>query len=415
MTHQTYKLILLFILFSFLAAGCADQRNAETDTPGLQQHIEWLADDDRKGRLAGTSQEAASANYIADFFLRVGASPAGDDGTYFQQFILEGPMTQAMGVENHVSRNVVAFIEGEEHPGRYIILGAHYDGQGSGGLISMDHGGEPAIHNSADDNASGTAGILELARYYAENRPPVSIVFAAFSGEELGLIGSGHFVQTMQIEKEDILAMINLDMIGRMQENSLTIFGTGTANIWDELLERVAIDSLEISKTPSGAGASDHASFYEAGIPVLHYFTGTHDDYHRPSDTAEKINYYGIEKVLSHVKKTVGELAGYSPDEIEFMESTDPRDTPVMMDGPSLGVTPDYAWSGQGFRISGVRDGRAAEEAGLKAGDVIIRMDSRDIADIYDYMETLGSYEVGDKMEITVLRDDEPLTFTIQF
>ena len=415
MKFISLRLFLITIFSGLLISGCSDQQNTETGLPGLQQHIEWLANDQREGRLAGTSSEAESANYIADYFLRVGASPAGDDGTYFQQFTLEGPMPQAMDVENHISRNVVAFIEGEEHPGRYIILGAHYDGQGSGGIISMDHGGEPAIHNSADDNASGTAGIMELARHFAENRPPVSVVFAAFSGEELGLIGSGHFVETMQIDQDDILAMINLDMIGRMDENQLTIFGTGTSNIWDDLLDNITFDSLEITRTPSGSGASDHANFYEAGIPVLHYFTGTHEDYHRATDTADKINYNGIEKVLSHVIQIVGELSHYSPEEIEFRESTDPRDSAVMMEGPTLGVTPDYNWSGEGFRISGVREGRPAEAAGLTAGDVIIQIGEKEIADIYDYMEVLGDFSVGESMEITILRDDETLTFTVQF
>ncbi len=409
------RILFITIFSAFLIAGCANRNETETELPGLQQHIEWLADDQREGRLAGTSSEAESANYIADYFLRVGASPAGDDGTYFQQFTLEGPMPQAMNVENHISRNVVAFIEGEEHPGRYIILGAHYDGQGSGGIISMDHGGEPSIHNSADDNSSGTAALLELARHYAENRPSVSVVFAAFSGEELGLIGSSHFVDTMEIDVEDILAMINMDMIGRMEEDKLTIFGTGSADIWDSLLDDISDDSLDITRTPSGSGASDHASFYRTGIPVLHYFTGTHDDYHRPTDTADKINYTGIEKVMSHVIETVEELSRYSPDEIEFRESTDPRQTGVMMDGPSLGVTPDYNWGGEGFRISSVREGMPAKEAGLEAGDLIIQIGDKKIADIYEYMETLSDYDVGDTMEVTVLRDDETLTFTIQF
>ena len=415
MKITTVRILQFLILSALLVTGCSDQRETENDLSGLQQHIEWLADEQMEGRLAGTSSEAKAANYIADYFLRVGASPAGDDGTYFQQFVLEGPMTQALGVENHISRNVVGFIEGDQYPGRYIILGAHYDGQGFGGFISMDHGDEPAIHNSADDNASGTAGIMELARHFAENRPPVSVVFAAFSGEEPGLIGSGHFVETMQIDKDEILAMINLDMIGRMDENQLTIFGTGTANIWVDLLDNISVDSLEITRTPSGSGASDHANFYETGIPVLHYFTGTHEDYHRATDTPDKINYNGIEKVLSHVIQIVGGLSRYTPDEIEFSESTDPRDSGVMMEGPTLGVTPDYNWSGEGFRISGVRDGRPAEAAGLEAGDVIIQMGEKEIADIYDYMEALGYFTLGESMEITLLRDGEQLTFTVQF
>src|SRR6056297_3648683 len=283
---------LIIVVLSVSFTGCS--QNAEqgnSDLSAISEHIEFLADEKLDGRMAGSAGEAAAANYIADQFLVSGLQPAGDRGTYLQQFALQGPMPQAMEVENYMSRNVVGFVEGSGRSGQYIFIGAHYDSQGTGGIISMDQNEEPAIHPGADDNASGVAGLLQLADYFADSPPQKNMMFIAFSGEELGLLGSRYFVEEMEIPSDSIAAMINLDMIGRLTDNALTIFGTGTSNRWDDILGAIEMDSLAITSAPSGSGASDHTSFYEAEIPVLHYFTGTHENYHRPTDTAEKVNY----------------------------------------------------------------------------------------------------------------------------
>jgi len=221
MKFISLKLFLITFYYGLLISGCSSQSSELTQEEFLQEHIEWLASDELQGRLAGTVHEAESANYIADNFLQYGVLPAGDRGTYFQQFTLSGPMADVMGVDNHLSRNVVGQIEGSEYPGRYIIIGAHYDGQGRGGMISMSHDKEDVIHNSADDNASGTAGLLYLARELAQNPMRTSVKFVAFSGEELGLQGSRHYVDEMEIQKDSVLAMINLDMIGRLDDGPL--------------------------------------------------------------------------------------------------------------------------------------------------------------------------------------------------
>lgn len=414
---RTLFLTILTGCLSLSFLGCSAGEEEINNPDAIRDHVMVLVDEELDGRLAGTAGEAAAANYIADQFLVSGLMPAGDRGTYLQQFTLQGPMPQALEIENYISRNVVGFVEGRGRTGQYIIIGAHYDSQGEGGIISMDQNVEPAIHPGADDNASGVAGLLRLADHFSEQPPQKNMMFIAFSGEELGLLGSRFFVEQMQIPSDSVAAMINLDMIGRLTDNALTIFGTGTSNRWDEILGAVEseTDSLTITRSPSGAGASDHTSFYESEIPVLHYFTGTHTNYHRPSDTADKVNYRGIVSVTDHVINVVEELDSYDASEIEFMESTNPHSTTFDMDGPTLGVLPDYSYSGEGFRVQGVRSGEAAERGGIQDGDVIIRMGDSDIADIYGYMESLSEFEAGDEVTVTVMRNGEEVSLNIQF
>jgi hypothetical protein len=410
-----FILLMIILGLSVYFIGCQNNEAEITAEEYLQEHVEWLADDVRGGRLAGTINEAEAANYISDRFAQYGLLPMVNMETYVQQFMLTGPITQLMEVENHISRNIVGGVPGRTYPDRYIIIGAHYDGQGMGGLISMDSGEEPSIHNSADDNASGTAGLMWLAKHFAENPPKNTLIFIAFSGEELGLIGARHYVEEMEMARDSVLAMINMDMIGRLTDGNLNIFGTGTANVWDDLLDEISADSLVVTRTPGGMGSSDHAAFYEAEIPVLHYYTGTHEDYHRPTDTADKINYTGMEWVLDHVEQTIRLLDEMSPEEIEFRESTDPRGVTMRRDGVGLGVIPDYSWSGTGFRVETVREGDSADEAGMMDGDIIIRMGDREINDIYDYMDQVNEVEKGDEIAIRVLRGDEELDLTVVF
>lgn len=412
--NRTAPFFLPLITIAFLSA-CSTELSKLSGEDFLREHVEWLASDQLQGRLAGTINESESANYIADRFLEYGVLPSGDNRTYFQQFTLSGPMADVMGVDNHLSRNVVGRIERSEYPGRYIIVGAHYDGQGTGGMISMSESEEGLIHNSADDNASGTAGLLYMAKEIAQKPLRSSVLFVAFSGEELGLQGSRHFADTMEIEKDSVLAMINFDMIGRLDEGALTIFGTGTANIWEEILGEVQADSLTITQTPSGSGSSDHTSFYEVGIPVLHYFTGTHNDYHSETDTSDKINYKGMVWVLEYGLQTLTRLDGYHPADIEFIETTDPRSVVMSGDTVTLGVIPDYSYSGEGFRIESVQPDNPGADAGMQNGDIIIEMDGTKVADIYDYMELLNEIENGSVVDFVVIRNNEHVELSVQF
>ncbi|WP_146198567.1 M28 family peptidase [Rhodohalobacter mucosus] len=409
--------IQVFLLLLVTVISACSTVNSERETEEfLREHIEWLSGEERAGRLAGSAEEAATANYLENIFLQFGLEPAGDEDTYVQQFVLSGPMPEAMGVENYQSRNVLGLIRGTEFQNQYIIVGAHYDGQGNGGMISMNHGGEPSIHYSADDNASGTSGLLLLAKRFAENPARRSVLFAAFSGEELGLIGSRHMADHLEMPRDSLLAMINLDMIGRLDGSGVTIFGTGTSSAWSSILRKTPVpDSLTIVSAPSGTGASDHTSFYDINIPVLHYFSGIHDQYHRESDTAELIDYTGMMMILDHAEGVVRNLAEYSPEEVTFTETAGGRPEGMPSGTVTLGVFPDYTWSGNGFRLDGVNKGSVAERGGIEPGDVIIRMDDMEITDIYDYMEALAEFSIGQSVDVIVNRNGETVELRITF
>jgi hypothetical protein len=411
----------IFILFfaAFLLTGCTAENSPRLDfniqANELQAHIDWLANPDLEGRLAGSEHEAAAANYISDIFWEAGLETGGNDDTYIQKFTLEGPMAQAMNRQGYMSRNVIGIVPGRTEIDNFIVIGAHYDAQGKGGIISMHESTDPVIHPGADDNASGTAGLLELAHYFSEYRPHRTMVFIAFSGEELGLLGSRYFVANSTLPGGEILAMINLDMIGRMEDNKLSIMGTGTSEVWPELIMAANRDSIDISQVSSGRGASDHTSFYEQGIPVLHYFTGTHSDYHRPGDTADRINIEGTVKVVEHVKELLEMLDEIDQERLAFVGSGERPSEEMRMDGVTLGVMPDYTYDGAGLKIESVRSGYKGDEAGIIDGDIIVDINGDDVEDIFRYMELISRFDVGDTISITVVRDGEEVLLEVTF
>ncbi len=408
-----------FLLFSigYITACSTDENRSlslDIEAEDLEMHIRWLADPELEGRLAGTRHEARAANYIADYFMQFGLEPGGDDDTYLQSFTLEGPVTQAMGVEGHLSRNVIGIVPGLQETDTYIVVGAHFDSQGMGGVISLDTSDESVVHPGADDNASGTAGLLELAHFFSQFQPNRTLVFVAFSGEELGLLGSRYFTDSSILPSGEIIAMVNLDMIGRMEDNRLSVLGTGTASVWPDLIDSSNLDTLEISQIARGTGASDHASFYEKGIPVLHYFTGTHEDYHRPGDTADKINYEGTTRVVLHAKRVIAGLDTLAVEELEFIAGNRQQQHRPMQ-GPMLGVMPDYSFDGSGLKIENVRSGDPGDEAGMADGDIIVEMNGESVTDIYGYMELIGKYNYGDRVEFLIVRNGEELLLEVQF
>jgi hypothetical protein len=416
-SYSSISTILLLIICNL--AGCATENSSQLDfniqAEELQAHIHWLANPELEGRLAGSEHEAMAANYISDIFSQIGLETGGNDDTYLQKFTLEGPMAQAMNRQGYLSRNVIGIIPGNREIENYIVIGAHYDAQGEGGIISMEGSVEPEVHPGADDNASGTAGLLELAHYFKEHQPNRTLVFIAFSGEELGLLGSRYFVENSTLPEGQILAMVNLDMIGRMEDNKVSIMGTGTSEAWPELIEESNRDSLDINLVSSGRGASDHTSFYEKGIPVLHYFTGTHPDYHRPGDTADKINIDGTVKVVRHVKEVIARLDEIDQERLAFVESGQRESEEMRMEGVTLGVMPDYTYDGAGLKIESVRSGDKGDEAGIIDGDIIVEIDGDHVDDIFRYMDLLSRFEVGDTMRIIVLRDGEEVNLEVTF
>jgi hypothetical protein len=276
-----------------------------------------------------------------------------------------------------------------------------------------------AIHNGADDNASGTAVMLDVARRLAAGpRPRRTVMFIGFNGEERGLLGSGWYVEHPLRPLATTVAMINMDMVGRLRDNTLTVYGTGTAPEWNALLDsanaRVA-PPLTLSRIPDGYGPSDHASFYGRGIPVLHFFTNTHEDYHRPSDDWQKINARGLDEISELVAALASRLAGSGrerPPTPTLVESQPPAPAATTGGGygPYFGSIPDMTPIERGVRLTGVREGSPAQQAGLRAGDVIIRFGGAAITDLYAYSYALQGKSPGDVVEVTVLRDGKELT-----
>ena len=304
-----------------------------------------------------------------------------------------------------------------DRTGETIVVSAHYDHLGHGDENSLAPKlGE--IHPGADDNASGTAGVLELARYFNQRRSRLrrDLIFACFSGEELGLLGSAAFVKNPPVKLPGVVAVINMDMIGRLREQRLAIQGTGSAALWPRLIEQYAVSMpLRVSLHDDPYLPTDSTSFYQKDIPTLNFFTGSHADYHRPSDTAGKINVAGEAEVLEMERRIVEYLATRSePPHWVKVAGTSAQ-------GPGreglrayLGTIPDYTESSQpGVKLNGVRPGSPAEKAGLKAGDVIVNLAHKRIANVYDYTYALEEVKIGAPIEIVVVRAGEPVTLTV--
>jgi aminopeptidase YwaD len=312
--------------------------------------------------------------------------------------------------------NVLGLLEGTDPvlKQEYVVVGAHFDHLGMGGEGSGSMKPDTiAIHPGADDNASGTAGMLELAEYFSSRRDMIkrSIIFIGFSAEEMGLLGSAHFTNHPRVPLEKIVTMVNLDMIGRMRESTLVIEGVGTSPRWEELLWKENPDTvLKLKLKSDGYGPSDHASFYAKGIPVLFFFTNLHEDYHRPSDVWQKIHYPEEEMVLEYAARVITAIVNL-PEKPQYIATT----ASSMAGGGgrsarvSLGIVPDFAEEAMGLKITGTRPGSAAEKAGLLGGDIIIKFGGKDVKNIYDFMYILEAHHPGDEVSLVVKRGEQTL------
>jgi hypothetical protein len=343
----------------------------------------------------------------------------------------EAVLTTAVEARMLPARNVVAMIPGSDPTlGReVVVIGAHYDHLGFGGDGSLAPD-DREVHNGADDNASGTGAIMEVARLLSSSgkSPDRTVLFLAFSAEEKGLLGAGYYVDHPLLSKENTVAMINMDMVGRLRENSLTVYGTGTAEEWPGLLEKVnqaQPEPFALSSIPDGFGASDHSEFYGEDIPVLMLFTNTHAEYHRPQDDWELINQEGLERVAHFAADLTGEISGAGATDalaLTLIEGAgnpmggamtgDPAGRPSGRGGASMGTIPDMTPQDFGVRITGVREGSAADNAGLMGGDIIVEFAGKEISDLYAYTYALRAQKPGDEVTVVVLRDGERLTLT---
>jgi aminopeptidase YwaD len=325
-----------------------------------------------------------------------------------------------IGEKKRVGHNVIGYIN--NGAATTVILGAHFDhlGYGEDGN-SMLRTGEHLIHNGADDNASGTAALIELARKLKISKAKNNnYLFIAFSGEELGLFGSKYFTEHPTVDLKSIDYMINMDMVGRLNDSTkvITIGGYGTSPTWGEIFPANTLTEKNKSGfvfkyDSSGTGPSDHTSFYRKDIPVLFYFTGLHTDYHRPTDDADKINYNGEAMIIQQIYNVIESLNKRG--KLVFTKTKETQTATSARFGVTLGIMPDYTFAGTGVRADGVSDGRPAQKAGLKAGDIIIQLGENNVTSLENYMQALGKFKKGDKTKVKFKRGSETLEATVEF
>jgi hypothetical protein len=384
-------------------------------TENLVKHISILSADSLMGRATGSIYETKAANYIVAQFKKSGVQPMGNNGSYLQEFDFQ---VSSHGVKGRSGKanNVIGFIDNKAD--LTVVIGGHYDHLGTGeDGNSLDGHADGKIHNGADDNASGTAGVIELANYFATNKvkEKFNFLFICFSGEELGLFGSNYFCEHPTIELSKINCMINMDMIGRLVKDKpvLTISGTGTASEFEPTLKTFRSAALDFNLDSAGVGPSDHTSFYNKQIPALHFFTGTHLDYHKPSDDADKINYQGTEVVLNIIAGLIEKLP--ADKKLTFLKTRNPSMGGAPSFKVTLGIMPSYGHSEDGMKVEAVLDGKPAMKAGMKDADVILSIGEFQVKEIQTYMEALSKFKKGDKTTIKVRRGSEVLELPLEF
>jgi hypothetical protein len=391
-----------------LTATLAAQDSRDTTSPTARRvfvDVRFLADDRQEGRGVGTAGLSRAGAYVRDGFIRAGLQAS------FQDFTIppDAPAVLHTTLGGVATRNVVAILPGASPAlrGEVVVIGAHYDHLGLGGFGAMDPDSTGRVHNGADDNASGTAALLEVAHLLGRRHPARTIVFVAFSGEELGTLGSSYFVQHPVPQPVDsIYVMLNMDMVGRLRSGRLLALGAATAKEFPALLDSLNTPPLfDLRASGDGWGPSDHAVFFAARRPVLHFFTDLHEDYHRSTDDADKINDSGIAQIAQFVADLAWTLAN-RPGPLTFVDAPRPQASAGGGSGYGayLGTIPDMTGSPGGVRITGVRAGSPAEQAGLKAGDVITAIGTKVVANLFDMTEALRSHQAGDTVVIVVKR-----------
>jgi hypothetical protein len=413
MKLQLLKFLPLLVI-ALVVGSCDGPPTDEELFSSLKKDVYFLAADDLGGRAIGTTGEQKAAEYLAQEFDKLGLTPMGTNG-FFQEFTVSKPSnpheeavigTDGAGV---TGRNVVAFLD--KKADKTIVIGAHFDHLGMGGQGSL-HRGDSAIHNGADDNASGTAALLALAKIFKYETLKSNILFIAFSGEENGLWGSNYFVKNPTVDLKTVNYMINMDMVGRLNpEKSLAVHGVGTSPSFPSVLDPINSDSLKLVPSESGVGPSDHTSFYLQDLPVLHFFTGQHADYHKPSDDADKINYEGLVQVIRYISRMIAGLD--AEPKLAFTKTKDSSDSPRFT--VSMGVVPDYLYDGKGMRVDGVSDGKPAQAAGLQKGDIVIQLGDSTINDMMGYMRALSVFKKGDSTQVVLERAGQKIAAKVKF
>jgi aminopeptidase YwaD len=431
----------LVCALSLVAGACQKSVNSLSPTPtadtaSVMNDVRTLAADAMEGRGTGTAGNDSAAAYIARRFARIGVTPAFPssdarlcravsgrtppcDARFVQSFVARSVTAVHAGLPGEMpTQNVAAMVQGTDPVLRdeYVILGAHHDHLGRSSFGALDPEAPNAIHNGADDNASGTAAVIELARLLRRNPPKRSVIFVTFSGEELGLLGSQHFVNNLPVPLEKVRAMLNFDMVGRMRDDRVIVYGALTAAEMNDIIARAnSVSPLQVTATGDGFGASDHSSFYAKNLPVLHFFTNVHDDYHRASDDADKINAVGITRVVSLAERITRDIAD-RPQPLTFVRAAVAAAPASSREGTQayLGSVPDMgATEVAGIRLSGVRAESPADKAGMKVGDVIVEFAGQPVKDLQTYSNALYGQKPGDVVDVVIMRGSERLTLKV--
>ena len=410
-----------------LPALVAPARKALAELPpvfsqgALMGHVEWLAAPEREGRGIGTKGLDAAAEYVAAVFKAIGLKPGGDNGTYFQSFVAAKSPT---GVPASL-RNVIGVLPGSktEWAGQSALLTAHYDHLGLG-WPDVHVGDEGKLHPGADDNASGVAVMLELAKALAGGAPPQrTLVFVAFTGEEAGRLGSLHYVDHPAFPLEKVIGAINLDTVGRLGDRKVSVIATGTATEWQHIFRGAGFTTgVEGRMIPDSLESSDQKSFIDRGVPAVQIFTDPHPDYHRPGDTADKVDAAGLVKVATFVREAIAYLGERAePLTVTIAGAAFAPPAAAAAGGPpggggkrvSFGTMPDFAHPGPGVKVAGITPGSPAEKAGVKEGDVILQVDGRDVASLAGFSAILKELKPGQTVKAVVERNGERLTFAV--
>ena len=410
----------MFLLFLASMLSCENEPKVAENK--IKEDVAFLADDKLEGRQTGTRGETLAADYLVERFKAIGLQSKGTEG-YLQSFSFKpktDPHSEVEFTTNADStitgNNIIGFIDNNAKT--TILIGAHYDHLGFGGEGSLYREKDKAVHNGADDNASGVAVLLNLASRLkikndqAEIKDKNNYLFMSFSGEEMGLLGSNYFSKNPTIDAASINYMINMDMVGRMNvDSTLAVYGTGTSPMFKQTLKSNN-ENFKLVENESGVGPSDHTSFYLIDIPVLHFFTGQHEDYHKPGDDSEKLNYEGMNLISDYIYTIISDLDDNG--ELAFRKTkNESEETPRFKVG--LGVVPDYLYDGKGMRIDGTREETPAFNAGLQKGDVVLKLGDSTITDMMSYMRALSVFDNGDETNITVKRGEETIETKVKF
>lgn len=413
------KKIVFLAIVSVTLFGC---KKTTTYKNEIKEDVAYLANDKLEGRQTGTKGEKLAADYLVNRFQNIGLEPKGSDG-YIQSYSFKPKTDPHKEVEfttnadsTITGRNIIGYINNNAKT--TIVIGAHYDHLGYGGEGSLYREKDKAIHNGADDNASGVAVLLDIAtrlkikNEQSEIKDKNNYLFLAFSGEEMGLLGSNYFSKNPTIKAKSINYMINMDMVGRMKADStLAVYGVGTSPMFKQTL-KANNEKFKLVQNESGVGPSDHTSFYLIDIPVLHFFTGQHEDYHKPGDDSEKLNYDGMNLISDYIFDIIVDLDDNG--ELAFRKTkNESEETPRFKVG--LGVVPDYLFDGKGMRIDGTREETPAFAAGLQKGDIVIKLGDSNVTDMMSYMRALSVFEKGDEAAISIKRSDSIIDTRVKF